>query len=160
MGTCGAPAADALGTAAVVVGRTGQVLVSIQSQVLNVMPLQNEPGLERSSYADCAEYNRRVRFCTAMVAILDAVPRPDGAAALPALRKLIVPELDGVVRTHLRLKREAILATMREWAAADTADQQQRTSSAVVNLLEDWQDLFEWWTWPRLLADLEAQLPT
>ena len=132
------------------------MLVSIQSQVLNDLPHRNEPGLEHASLASCEEYNRNIRFYTAMIAIVDAIPSTD--AALTAPGRLFVPEFADVVHAHLSIKRAAILHTLRAWAERDKPMPASHRAK-VPGLVQDWTELFEWWDWPRLIADFQTRLP-
>jgi hypothetical protein len=131
------------------------VLVSLQAQVLTAEPYRNEPGLEHGSAAACEEYNRSVRFYTAMAALLDAVPPPPGRA--PSAQRVATPELDELIRTHLRRKRTTIMATVRAWAARDVPVP-ARDHRHMPGLVQPWEEIYVFWTWPQLIDALDAAL--
>jgi ubiquitin-protein ligase len=87
----------------------GQVLVSIQGQILIENPFFNEPGYERQmGTADGKrhdrEYNNRVRLYTMEHAMLDLLKSPG-----------TYPQFTEIIKKHFRLKRDTIINMCSKW---------------------------------------------
>eukprot|EP00741_Cyanophora_paradoxa_P005662 tig00000939_g5489.t1 len=99
-----------------------QVLLSIQALILVAEPFYNEPGFEnRKSDQQSRQYNRQIQGYTSRFAILDALRNPPTGFA-------------EVVRTHYRLKKEAVQETVRAWAK-DGASVPSQVVQAIENEL-------------------------
>jgi len=95
-----------------------QVLLSIQSLILVPEPYFNEPGFERSMGTEQGNshswtYNKEVRENNIRYAMIDLLRNP------PA-------ELEDVIKAHFRLRRQAILTTIKSWI--DEASSPPRSS--------------------------------
>jgi baculoviral IAP repeat-containing protein 6 len=89
----------------------GQVLISIQGQILIENPFFNEPGHERRmGTADGnrhdRQYNHGVRLYTMEHAMLDLLKSPG-----------TYPQFTEIIKTHFRLKRDAIIQVCSKWVA-------------------------------------------
>ncbi|GIM04217.1 hypothetical protein Vretimale_8765 [Volvox reticuliferus] len=84
-----------------------QVLISIQSLIMVPEPYFNEPSYESQTgdrgKAASQEYNKNVRENCVRYAMLDVLRHPPTALA-------------DVVRTHFRLRRDALLTQIKNWA--------------------------------------------
>ncbi|KAJ3246648.1 Baculoviral IAP repeat-containing protein 6, partial [Borealophlyctis nickersoniae] len=86
-----------------------QVLMSIQSMILVDEPYYNEPGYARSANNSASVgYNKIVRRNCVKWAMINMIKNPPVG-------------FGAVVRNHFYLKKDAILAQIRQWAADDVA---------------------------------------
>lgn len=101
----------------------GQVLISIQGQILIENPFFNEPGYENQMGTDSGkrqdrEYNNRVRLYTMEHAMLNLLKSPN-----------TYPQFSEVIKTHFRLKRDAIIKMCEKWV--NDADEYVKELEAV-----------------------------
>jgi len=116
-----------------------QVLLSIQSLILVEQPYFNEPGFETRPHAKlaCDAYNQALRYHTMEIAMLDCLRNPD-------------PDMNAVIRMHLRGKKAHILRQCKQWAAAKTPAHANYGLHELTNKTSN--DL------TRLVAELETEL--
>lgn len=98
-----------------------QVLLSIQSLILVPQPYFNEPGFERQYNSEegkkqSRSYNQDITEATLRYAMIDLLQHPP-------------KELEGVIKGHFRLRRQAILDTTEAWERAASEWNQSHASN-------------------------------
>ncbi|GIL55821.1 hypothetical protein Vafri_11171 [Volvox africanus] len=105
-----------------------QVLISIQSLIMVPEPYFNEPSYESQTgdrgKTASQEYNKNVRENCVRYAMLDVLRHPPTALA-------------DVVRTHFRLRRDALLTQIKTWAD----DARHADSAYTIRMMDMRQDL-------------------
>jgi baculoviral IAP repeat-containing protein 6 len=97
-----------------------QVLISVQALILVPDPFFNEPGYERirgtaEGDRESRRYNETIREATVAHAMIAQLRKP-------------AAELKEAVELHFRLRKRAIIATVRAWAS-DAANSAQHTKN-------------------------------
>jgi len=110
-----------------------QLMISIQSLIFVPEPYFNEPGYEstmntESGRTQSRQYNENIRMQTVRWAMIDQLKNPS-------------PGFEEVIKTHFRLKKEAVLEQIDQWTAEFVAHAEEGHIKEFEKLAQELQRL-------------------